>query len=575
MEAFHSYRPPVMGTTHMVCAGHYLAAAAGYRILEQGGNAVDAGVAAGIAINVTIPENTNFGGVAPIMIYLAESDSVVTISGLGRWPRAASIDYFRQNWDNDLPRGILRAVVPSAPDAWLTAIERYGSMSLEQVIIPALELARDGFPLSSVVRNQMVEEFATESVWPSNQRIFMPDGQVPAVGEKLVQSALSHTFERLIEAERAHKGGSRSESIRAARDYFYKGELAREMARFSEEQGGLLRYEDLHDFSVGHEAPVKGSFRNFEIYTCGPWCQGPVVAQVLQMLEHDDLKQLRHNSSDYIHLVSQALNLSFSDREHYFGDPEFVDVPIERLLSAAYTRERRKRIDMRHAFGELPPPGLTTGEVEIHGAKLESSERAGSARTDTSYTCAVDRWGNAFSATPSDPNTSNPIIPELGFSLSCRGYQNWLDPAHASSLQPRKRPRLTPNPAIAFKHGKLFMPFGCPGGDAQCQAMVQTFLNIVEFGMNPQVAVEQPRFASWNFPDSFWPHEYLPGRLNLEGRIRADVAKDLEQRGHDIRVVDDWETMDMGVMSAITVDPDSGVLSGGADPRRDTYAIGR
>ncbi len=575
MAAFHSYRPPVMGTTHMVCAGHYLAAAAGYRILEQGGNAVDAGVAAGIAINVTIPENTNFGGVAPIMIYLAESDSIVTISGLGRWPRAASIDYFRRNCDNDLPCGILRAVVPAAPDAWLTAIERYGSMSLEQVITPALELARDGFPLSSVVQNQMVEQFATDPVWPSNQRIFMPGGQVPAVGEKLVQSALSHTFERLIEAERAHQGGSRSESIRAARDYFYKGELAREMARFSEEQGGLLRYEDLHDFRVGHEAPVKGRFRDFEIYTCGPWCQGPVVAQVLQTLEHDDLKQLRHNSSDYIHLVSQALNLSFSDREHYFGDPAFVDVPIDRLLSAAYTRERRKRIDMRHAFEELPPPGLTTGKVEIHGAKLESSERAGRARTDTSYTCAVDRWGNAFSATPSDPNTTNPIIPELGFSLSCRGYQNWLDPAHASSLQPGKRPRLTPNPAIAFKHGKLFMPFGCPGGDAQCQAMVQTFLNIVEFGMNSQAAVEQPRFASWNFPDSFWPHVYLPGRLNLEGRIRADVAKDLEQRGHDIRVVDDWETMDMGVMSAITVDPDSGVLSGGADPRRDTYAIGR
>ena len=575
MEAFHSYRPPVMGTTHMVCAGHYLAAAAGYRILEQGGNAVDAGVAAGIAINVTLPENTNFGGVAPIIIYLAESDSVVTISGLGRWPQAASIDYFRKLWDNDLPRGILRAVVPSAPDAWLTALERYGSMSLEQIIAPALELARDGFPLSAVVRNQMTEEFATQPVWPSNKRIFMPDGQVPEIGKKLVQRALSNTFERLIEAERAHSGGSRNESIRAARDYFYKGDLAHEMARFSEDQGGLLRYEDLHDFHVGHEAPVKGAFRNYDIYTCGPWCQGPVVAQVLQMLEHDDIKQLGHNSSDYIHLVSQALNLSFSDREHYFGDPDFVDVPIERLLSAAYTRERRKRIDMRHAFGELPPPGLTAGEVKIHGAKLESNERAGGARTDTSYACVVDRWGNAFSATPSDTNSSNPIIPELGFSLSCRGYQSWLDPAHASSLQAGKRPRLTPNPAIAFKHGKLFMPFGCPGGDAQCQAMVQTFLNIVEFDMNPQVAVEQPRFASWNFPDSFWPHEYFPGRLNLEGRIGADVAKDLEQRGHDIRVVDDWETMDMGVMSAITVDSDSGVLSGGADPRRDTYAIGR
>ena len=574
MTNFQTYRPPLMGTTHMVNAGHYLAAAAGYRILEDGGNAVDAGVASGIAINVVIPENTNFGGVAPIIIYLAESDSVVTISGLGRWPRAASIEYFRKHCDNDLPPGILRAVVPSAPDAWLTALERYGTMTLEQVITPALELARDGFPVSQFVRDEMESQFSNNPVWPGNRSIFMPGRKVPAAGERLVQSALATTFERLIEAERNHAGGSRGDAIRAARDFFYRGELARDMARFSEEQDGLLGYEDLHDFSVGHEPPVQGTYRDYEIFTCGPWCQGPVVAQVLQMLENDDLTKLGHNSGDYIHLVSQALNLAFADREHHYGDPDFVDVPIERLTHSDYTRERRGLINMDTAFPELPRPGLVEGEIKVIGARLADQGPTTTVRSDTSYTCVVDRWGNAFSATPSDQNTLNPIIPELGFSLSCRGYQNWLEPDHASSLQPWKRPRLTPNPAIAFKHGKLFMPFGCPGGDAQCQAMVQAFLNIVAFGMNPQAAVEQPRFTSWNFPNSFWPHEYLPGRLNLESRIDQTIAEDLRKRGHDIGITEAWVMM-MGVMSVITVDPDTGILSAGADPRRDTYAMGR
>ena len=522
MSSVHTYRPPVMGITHMVCAGHNLAAAAGYRILEEGGNAVDAGVATGIAINVVIPENTNFAGVAPIIIYLAESDSVVTISGLGRWPRAASIDYFREHCGNDLPLGILRALVPSAPDAWLSALERYGTMTLEQVITPALELARDGFPLSAVAQNQLVEQFTEGPVWPANAAIFMPGGTMPKVGDRLVQSALADTFTRLVDVERAHAGQGRGAAIRAARDYFYRGDIGR----------------------------------------------------VLQMLADDDLGALGHNSADYIHLLSQALNLSFADRDHFFGDPDQVDVPIDFLMSSDYTQRRRAKIDMQHAFADMPPPGLLSGAAAVPPSASVGAENRGG-RTDTSYACVVDRWGNAFSATPSDPNATNPIIPELGFSLSCRGYQSWLDPAHASSLAPWKRPRLTPNPAIAFHRGKLFMPFGCPGGDAQCQAMVQTFLNIVEFGMNPQAAVEQPRFSVWNFPNSFWPHDYLPARLNLEGRIDGEIAGQLAARGHDVCTVADWDPMDMGVMSAITVDPDSGVLSGGADPRRDTYAIGR
>ena len=578
----NSYRPPIMGATHMVSSGHYLAAAAGYRILEEGGNAVDAGVASGIVINVTLPNATSFGGVAPIIIYQAATDSVVTISGLGRWPKAASIDYFNERAGGQIPLGILRAVVPSAADAWLTALERYGSMSFEQVVAPALELAEKGFPLSAYVQGALdrSEETGEGSLatWPSTAAVFMPNGRPLETGEPLVQKDLARSFRRLVEEERAsvHKG--REAAIRAARDYFYKGDIAEEMARFSQEQGGLMTLEDINDFSVQMEEPESGRFRNYTVYTCGPWCQGPVVAQTLQMLQDDDLSALGHNSADYVHLVSQALNLAFSDRHHYYGDPDHVDVPMKGLLSEEYTRVRRKAIDMDRAFSEMPPPGEPWVYQGVPEKALTSEDRLigvpGGQEQDTSYTCVVDRWGNAFSATPSDGAFGGPLVPGLGFLISTRGTQSWLDQSHPSSLQPWKRPRLTPNPAMAFKDGKLFMPFGTPGGDAQCTAMVQMFLNIVEFGMDPQAAAESPRFVPWNYPNSFWPHTYMPGRLNVEGRMHPDTAAELSRRGHDLRVMDDWSPT-MGSLSGIIVDRERGALKAGADPRRDTYAVGR
>ena len=578
----NSYRPPIMGVTHMVSAGHYLAAAAGYRILEDGGNAIDAGVASGIAINVTRPNDTNFGGVAPIIIYHAASDTVVTISGLGRWPRAASIEYFNEHAGGEIPMGILRSVVPAAADAWMTALEKYGTMSFEQVVTPSVELAEKGHPVSAYVQKGLLRSaVALEGdlpSWPSTRAILRPKGRPLEVGELLVQKDLARTFRRLIEVERANSSKGREAAIRAARDFFYKGEIAEEMARFSEEQGGLLTLQDLKDFSVKIEEPEMGRFKEYSVYTCGPWCQGPVVAQTLQMLEDDDIVGLGHNSPDYIHLVSQALNLAYSDRHHYYGDPDFVEVPMKGLLSREYTRARRKAIDMERAFPEMPPPGepwgYQGGAAVSAAAQRPEGQVPGGQEQDTSYTCTVDRWGNAFSATPSDSLFGTPVIPGLGLPLSSRGTQSWLDPDHPSSLQPWKRPRLTPNPAIAFKDGKLYMPFGTPGGDAQCTAMVQTFLNIVEFGMNPQEAVEQPRFLPWNFPNSFWPHTYLPGRLNLETRIPESTVQELSRRGHDVEVSGDWEAV-MGSVKAIEIDQESGVLKAGADPRRDAYAVGR
>ena len=373
-----SYRPAIMGVTHAVSSGHYLAAAAGYRILEEGGNAVDAGVASGIAINVTLPNAATFGGVAPIVIYEAKSDSVVTISGLGRWPRAASIDYFNQHAGGEIPLGILRCVTPGAPDGWLTALERYGTMTFEQVITPALELAEKGFPISATVQSTMgtSDETALGSLgmWPSTADVFMPKGRRPEVGEPVVQSDLARTFKRMIEAERGGASGGREAGIRAARDLVYKGEIAEEMARFSAEQGGLLTLDDLKEFSVKVEPPEVGRFREYEVYTCGPWCQGPVVAQTLQMLADDDLAGLGHNSTDYAHLVSQALNLSLSDRHRYYGDPDHVDVPMAGLLSA----------------------GLHTGSAgrpsTWRGRSARCPKRATRGRTRASRTGAASRW---------------------------------------------------------------------------------------------------------------------------------------------------------------------------------------
>ena len=576
-----SYRPPIRGTSHAVSCGHPLAAAAGYRILEEGGNAIDAGVASGIAINVTLPTATNFGGVAPIILYHAASNQTVVISGLGPFPKAATIDYFREHHDGDLPEGIMRSVVPSAPDAWMTALERYGTMSFEQVVAPSIELAGKGFPTGPQFTLALEIQEKLWRQWPQNVDLFTPRGHMHRPGEVLVQKDLANSFRRLVDVERQNSGRGREAAIRAARDYVYKGEMAREMVGFCQEQGGLLTMEDMGDFSVGIEEPEIGRYKEYSVFTCGPWCQGPVLAQTLQMLEEDDLRAMGHNSADYLHLVDQALTLSFSDRHRYYGDPDLVDVPMKGLLSQEYAKERRRDIDMQRAFAEMPPPGSPweyQGRTSTHPVATPQPTAAGGRDEDTSYTCVVDRWGNAFSATPSDGFSFTPLVPGLGFIISSRGRQIWMDPEHPSGLEPRKRPRLTPNPALAFKDGKLFMAFGAPGGDTQCQAMAQVFLNIVEFGMDAQQAIEAPRIAGWNFPNSFWPHTYFPGLLTVEGRIEDNVIEDLKGCGHEVKVLDDWAGGwgdNVGGPCAIQVDQESGALTAGADPRTESYAVGR
>ena len=563
-EQQETRRPQVMGRKGIVASGHYLATQAGMRILQSGGNATDAGVAAGLCLNVLVPYLTNLGGVAPIILYSATDRRVTTVSGLGRWPRAASIEAMKERGRGEIPLGILRSVTPAALDAWVMALSRYGTMSFAQVAAPALELAESGFGVDRSLAMALAMQHKSRAAWTTTWAVFAPNGRTPLPGEVLKQPDLARLLKRLLRAEAASKAKNREGRLQAVRDAFYKGDIAKTMADFAKRQGGFLTRDDLADFAVREEPPCSVDYKGYRVFACGPWCQGPAVPQTLKLLEGIPLAKMGHNSAAYLHHLAEAIKLTYADRERYYGDPDFVKVPMAVLLSDAYAKERRKAINAVRAWPEMPPPG----EVSGYGARARPKPAAApkEPKGDTSYVCAIDKDGNGFSATPSDFIGDAPIVPGLGIVISGRGNQSWLDPAHAGSLQPWKRPRLTPNPGLVLRDGALFMTFGTPGGDQQPQGMVQAFLNIVEFGMTPQAAVEAPRAGSWSFPNSFWPHEYLPGRLSLEGRIPQETRRALAAMGHDVETLRDFAP-GFGHVCAIVRDAERGLLHGAADSR--------
>jgi gamma-glutamyltranspeptidase/glutathione hydrolase len=552
----------------MVSSGHYLATLAGLEVIKKGGNAIDGGVAMGICINVTHPEFTNFGGVAPIIIYSALDEKVYTISGVGTWPKSATIDAIRKRGGLVIDH-FTNSVVPSAPDAWITALDLFGTMSFSEVAQRAIDIAQNGFPAHPFFINTL-ERRPKYRKHDYTRSIFLPSGSLPRMGDLIVQKDLARTLKRLVRVEKDNKHRGRHKALMAVREEFYKGSIAKELIRYLQEQGGFMTLEDMAEFQVGLEDPVKTSYRGVEVYCCGPWCQGPVNAIALNILENYDIDTMEHNSAEYIHLMVSALDLALSDREQYIGDPKFVDVPIKELTSKKYADVRRQLINLKRAWGRMPPPGDPRNmKAEAKNWKEpELGKRASS--QDTSYGCIIDKEGNAFSTTPSD---GGQLVPDLGIVISPRGAMSWLDPAHASSVAPGKRPRLTPNPALAVKNGKVFMAYGTPGGDSQTQTMVQLIVNIIDFKMNVQEAIEAPRFRSANFPDTHWPHEYLPGRLNVEARIPKEAIRKLKGMGYDINLFPEW-TWQCGGACAIVVDAERGLLMGGADPRRECYALG-
>jgi gamma-glutamyltranspeptidase/glutathione hydrolase len=576
MNSMTSARPTLYGSRHAVSAGHYLAAAAGFAILEAGGNAIDAGCAAGIALAVLHADEVNVAGVAPIMIRTGsqaiEPGKVVTIAGLGHWPKRFPADLFMREHGGKMPLGILRTVVPAAPDAWITALRDYGTLSFGDVASAAIRYAREGFAVFEYMATMIKQYEDGYRTWPSNAAIFLPGGQVPKVGDRFLQTDLANTLQYMVDQERSVARQGRLDGLKAARAAFYDGDIAQTIVKYHQENGGYLARDDLANFHSRYEEPVKVRWRDFEILTCGPWCQGPMLAQALRMIEAaGGLAGLPHNSPDYIHLVTEILKATCADREYRYGDPLFVDVGLDELLSDAHVKARVSAIDRMRAMPDMPPPlgRYPANALAASPSKLGSDSVV---EPDTSYCCAIDRWGNALSATPSDGSWRSPVIPGLGIVPSGRGTQSRPDPSHPSGVAPGKRPRLTPNPAMAVRDDGSVIPFGAPGGDVQVQAMLQVFLNTFHFGMDIQEAIEQPRFATFSFPNSFAPYIHLPGRLNIEDRLPAATIEDLKRRGHDVEM---WPALTRRACSveAILLDSKTGFLRAGADWRQPAYAI--
>ena len=571
---FTSYRPAIAGTKHMVSAGHYLAAHAGFEILESGGNAIDAGCAAGIALGVLQSELVNVAGVAPIIIYHAESDKVITISGLGTWPKRVDPSKFEKEFSGSIPENLLRTVVPAAPDAWITALELYGTKTFSDVARAAIRFASEGFTMYSLMASLIKDNLTSFQRWDSTAEIYLPDGKPPTVGQLFVQSDLGKSLLYMVDEEHAAKG-DRLAGLAAARNAFYRGDIAQAIVKYHKEHGGYLREDDLAEFKVGIEDPIEITYKGTNIYTCGPWCQGPVLQQILKLLEDCNLTSLGHNSPSYVHTLVEATKLAFADRHFYYGDPKFTDVPMEQLLGSEYTNQRKKLIRSNEAWPEMPPAG-DPYQNSPYGPRL--NDRTGedgdpAASLDTSYVCVTDQYGNIFSSTPSDVAKDSPVIPGTGLCPSSRGSQSWANPQHPSSIEPGKRPRLTPNPALAIRKNEFAIPFGTPGGDVQVQAMLQCLLNLIEWEMDPQQSVEVPRFGSYSFPDSFEPHAYHPGKLMIESRMSQDTCAELNRLGHRTEFWPEW-TWRAGAVCMIHSDLKTGIQTAGADPRRPAYAVG-
>lgn len=586
-------RPVLLGTTGMVAAGHYLAAAIGLRLLEQGGNAVDAGVAAGLALAVLLPQYNGIGGEAPILIHLARAGRSVAINGQGWAPRRTTIAWFRrQSLSLIPPDGFLPATVPAAFGSWCAALLRFGTASLVDVLGPAVELAADGFPMYPQLRAsiaRLADRFRSE--WPTSAASYLPDGRVPDNGALFRNPDWARAMKGTLDAaiREVHRG--REASIQAAIDHFYHGPIAEQAVAFASTHAfrdasgqthhGLLTREDWAEYGARGsrlEVPVRATYRGIEVLKCGPWSQGPVFLQHLKLLEGYDLAALGHNSPAYLHLYLETAKLAFADRERYYGDPDFVHVPLARLLSDDYAAARRQLIDPARANPHLRP-----GEADSLTPAPSTSLRASLAATpsprhpvpaDTTHVDAVDRWGNLFAATPSGGwIPSSPVLEGLGFPLGTRGQLFYLDEAHANALEPGKRPRTTLTPSLALRNGQPWLAFGTPGGDMQEQWSLQFFLNVVDFGMDLQQALDAPTVHTTHFPSSFYPHAAYPGRIHVEGRIPADVRAALEALGHEVRLDGDWSH---GQATAAACDPRTGVVFGAASSRgRTAYVMGR
>jgi gamma-glutamyltranspeptidase/glutathione hydrolase len=592
-------RPEIVGTFGVVASTHWLASSAGMRILELGGNAFDAAVAAGLTLQVVEPHLNGPAGEVPILISAANSEKVQVICGQGVAPMSAHASYFKDLGLSLMPgTGLLPAVVPGAFDAWMIMLRDYGTFDLSTVAEPAISYAESGYPLLpaiSAVIEQMQDLFSSH--WQTSAEVYLKNG-VPQAGALFRNPKLANTYRRLL-SDAKNAGGSRENQIDAARDSWYKGFVAEAIDNFCSNNSvldtsghhhkGLLCGEDLARWHATIEEPLKYDYQNYTICKTGPWGQGPVALQHLALLNQFDLSELNFDDPEHIHLLIETSKLAFADREAFYGDPDFLDVPMDTLLSVEYNTSRKLLID-DHAslslrsgqiqgFDRQPvvpvddmSPTETPGDGEPTMSSATDVMTMGERRGDTCHLDVIDRWGNMVSATPSGGwLSSSPVIPELGFPLTTRGQMFWLDENAAACIEPGKRPRTTLTPSLALRDGKPYMAFGTPGGDQQDQWSLHVFLKHIHCGMNLQAAIDSPDFHSNHFPSSFYPRKSHPGVVTMEGRYSSTVIKELRRRGHQVEVEGDWS---LGRCSAAV--RDGNLLRAAANPRAmQGYAVGR
>ena len=595
-------RPAVMGPSGGVSTGHPLTSAAALEVLLKGGNAFDAGVASLLVGGVVEQDLYSLGGEALVLVYPKKEGKVTSIVGQGWAPKAVDVDWYLSRGKSLEGEGLDPAVVPGALHAALTVLEKWGTMSFADVAARAVSYAENGFPIRNSTAQDVVRQLEFFKKWPDNQRYWLkPDGTTYQPGETIKLPTLARTLTRMVDAEKAAKTRGRAAGIVAARDRFYKGDIAADMVAFLQKHGAPFDRSDFADFYARIEEPASTTYRGYTVYKHSFTSQGPVLLQALNLLENFDLRAMKLDSADYIHTVIEALKLAYADRDTYYADTEFVQVPGEGLLSKAYAKDRAALINPKVAsrafiagdplkydskvkewkFAKFNiPDGATASprpEDAMAGADLQSRglDSAGVSK-DTTHMAIIDKDGNVFDATPSGGWIPGAVIlGDTGIGMSIRGEQFWLDKTMANQIRPRARPRYTLTPSMVFRDGKPLMALGTPGGDNQDQTIIQAFLDIVEFWPdwypNLHQALEWPRFQTLHFHGSFWPHSPGFNKLNLEATIPDAVFNELKARGHDVSRLRPFGMS--GCATTVMIDPATGNRFAAADPRRDCYAM--
>jgi gamma-glutamyltranspeptidase / glutathione hydrolase len=547
----------------MVASTHWLASATGMAILERGGNAFDAAVATGFTLQVVEPHLNGPGGDLPIVLWSAERGEPLVVCGQGTAPAAATIERFRELGHELVPgTGLLAACVPGAFDGWLLLLRDFGTFGLDDVLEQAIGYAEQGYPVIPGITATIERTEPLLRTWPGSSELYLP---APRPGALLRNRALAATYRRILEEAGM---GSRENRIDRARDAFYRGFVADEIDRFSNENGGLIAGGDLAAWEATIEAPVAYDYQGYTVCKTAPWGQGPVLLQQLALLAGLDVSSLDIGSAEYVHTIVECAKLAFADREAFYGDPNFVDVPLDHLLSREYNDERRLLVG-EAASQELRPGGGRLPTLVDAPATVGAGEPT---RGDTVHLDVADSFGNLVSATPSGGwLQSSPVIPALGWPLGTRAQMFWLEEGLPASLSPGKRPRTTLSPSIALREGEPYLAFGTPGGDQQDQWSLHVFLNHVHGGLDLQASIDRPNFHTDHFPASFYPRQVELRSLSIEDRFGRDVLEDLRDRGHDVEAAGDWS---LGRVSA--VGREDGMLKAGAGPRgMQGYAVGR